>query len=475
MKAPFRFTSLLSLAFGLVALLFVSSTLVVTWFGQEITARNEDVISNALPSIMHLNAANDALRDLEMISDDYPDVADPQRAEARRAIEQKWHTVDAELTTYLGLPQYPGERELYESTVPRALRDVNAGVVLLLAQVESHETAGARTTADRVLSTATGEASHYLRNMVAFNAVRAEDDLKRIDEIHRSSARRAFMLDGATLICVLMLTLFIHRRFRAHDKLLADHSTVLEERAAELEMFGQRVAHDMLSPLSALTYCLGAFKRAAEAEPKLSDALVRARACVSRAEEMVRGIFDFARAGGKPDPGAHADVYEVIQQVREDVRSADDASRPEVVVEPFTPCVVGCSPGVLTSVLSNVMRNAAKFMSDSAVRTITVRVHERESAIRIDVMDTGPGVPRHLQQRIFEPYVRAEGVTQPGLGLGLATVKRLCEAHGGNVDVRPREGHGSVFRVTLPKATDVSELTPPVSAKGLRLVSAKER
>jgi signal transduction histidine kinase len=99
------------------------------------------------------------------------------------------------------------------------------------------------------------------------------------------------------------------------------------------------------------------------------------------------------------------------------------------------------------------MRNAAKYMSDSAVKEITVRVRAKESSVHVEVQDTGPGVPTGLESRIFEPYVRAEGVTQPGIGLGLATVKRLCDAHGGSVGVRSAAGRGSVFWFTLAKAS----------------------
>jgi signal transduction histidine kinase len=107
--------------------------------------------------------------------------------------------------------------------------------------------------------------------------------------------------------------------------------------------------------------------------------------------------------------------------------------------------------------VTNLMRNAVKYMSDSAVKRITVRVVPRKNAVRIEVEDTGPGVPDGLQTKIFEPYVRAEGVTQPGLGLGLATVKRFCEAHGGDVGVRSQPGQGSVFWFTLPKTQASSQ------------------
>jgi signal transduction histidine kinase len=98
------------------------------------------------------------------------------------------------------------------------------------------------------------------------------------------------------------------------------------------------------------------------------------------------------------------------------------------------------------------MGNAAKYLADSSVRHIKVRAAEASGVVRIEVEDTGPGVPAGLEEAIFEPYVRAAGATQAGLGLGLATVRRLCTAHGGQAGVRSSPGRGSVFWITLPSA-----------------------
>jgi signal transduction histidine kinase len=215
-----------------------------------------------------------------------------------------------------------------------------------------------------------------------------------------------------------------------------------------------------LSPLSALTYCLSAFKRATEGDPKLEDAMARARACVGRAQGLVDGVFEFSRSGGRPTLGTTSEVADVVQEAAGEIRMAEASQSPEVVIEPFEACRVACHRGVLTSIMTNLMRNAVKYMSDSAVKRITVRVGSRRNQVRIEVEDTGPGVPEGLEKEIFEPYVRAEGVTQPGLGLGLATVKRFCEAHGGEVGVRSTPGRGSVFWFTLPKPK------PSVEAEG---------
>ena len=83
--------------------------------------------------------------------------------------------------------------------------------------------------------------------------------------------------------------------------------------------------------------------------------------------------------------------------------------------------------------------------------------------VRVEVADTGAGVPEAMHERIFEPYVRVDR-HQPGLGLGLATVRRLVNAHRGQVGVDPREGAGALFWFVLPLHVPAPSRLPRASA-----------
>jgi signal transduction histidine kinase len=109
--------------------------------------------------------------------------------------------------------------------------------------------------------------------------------------------------------------------------------------------------------------------------------------------------------------------------------------------------------------VSNLVRNAIKYMGGSEIRRILLRVTDSGERWRICVQDTGPGVPSEKQSTLFEPYVRADS-GQPGIGLGLATVKRLAEAHGGRVGVESTAGSGSTFWFELPKGSTAAAKTP---------------
>ncbi|MEO6419243.1 MAG: HAMP domain-containing sensor histidine kinase [Polyangiaceae bacterium] len=445
-------TNRIFLAFAAIAFAFVSSTLYANWRTLAIHSETETLVRNCVPSIENLEAAIDALHDIEEAADAYPDLPIEKQAAAHEAIDLKWAEVDKRLAAYIELPAFEGERELFDAAVPPSLRSLEGALSKLYLQVAAREIAPAHWTVDHQIRMLADRASRVLRHLLRNDAAYAYTNVARIEAIRRSASLYAVGLDFLNLLLVGIVSTWVWRLQRSHGALAREHSLTVGRRADELELFGKRVAHDLLSPLVALSYCLVAFKRASEADPKLKEAMVRASSCITRAQRMVDGIFEFARAGGQPESNATADIRETIEQVCDEIRNGDPTNLPEITIEEFDSSTVACSRGVMTSLVSNLLRNATKYMSDSAVKKITVRVIERDERVRIEVEDSGPGVPAGLETAIFEPYVRAEGVTQAGLGLGLATVKRLSEAHGGEVGVRSGPGGGAIFWFVLPLA-----------------------
>ena len=121
------------------------------------------------------------------------------------------------------------------------------------------------------------------------------------------------------------------------------------------------------------------------------------------------------------------------------------------MIEPLEPLEVACDPTVLNVVLANLLGNAAKYTRDAKDRRIEVRARRDGGRVRVEVEDSGPGLPQGLERAVFEPYFRAPDVTEPGLGLGLATVHRFVTAHGGSVGVE-RGRIGTRFWFELPLA-----------------------
>jgi signal transduction histidine kinase len=253
----------------------------------------------------------------------------------------------------------------------------------------------------------------------------------------------------SSLIAVVAAWLAI-RASRRFGEVLQHNAALQAARADEFEGFAQRVAHDLLSPISGVVFSLGALERA-HPDEATKEIVQRTLKSLARSRQMVHGIFNFARAGARPAPGSRATLGPGIRAAIEDLAAGDLPSLPTIETEPFEDCEVGCDEAVLGVMLSNLLGNAEKFTRDSPIRRVVVRAVVQPSTVHVEVEDTGPGLEPGIEHAIFQPYVRAPGLAQPGLGLGLATVKRLAESHGGKVGVRRTEA-GTVFWFEIPRA-----------------------
>ena len=103
----------------------------------------------------------------------------------------------------------------------------------------------------------------------------------------------------------------------------------------------------------------------------------------------------------------------------------------------------------LEQVVLNLMTNATKFTPERG--SITLRARKRDTELVIEVQDSGIGIPKDEQERLFKPYSRinADRQRHPGLGLGLALAKQVVELHGGRIWVESELGKGSTFAFAL--------------------------
>jgi signal transduction histidine kinase len=437
----------------------VVSFLVATVLSQRLAAKIDDdaqsIITNAMPSVQYLSAARTDLHRVDAAAERYAaarmsgTTPDPTWLDAPR------RDLNSAIETYLALPFYPGERELYKGTADAIGHlDEEIGAVKNLR-------IGAGSTPSEVLRQvrdATVEVDVKLQHQVDFDAAQGQMLSSEIATLRRRSARIAYSLNIASVLLAIAATALAVTQVRRLAALLRelertqrDRADLLEQRCVELEQFADRVAHDIMSPLAGVSIALAVAQKTSGSDPTAKRAIDRGTQTLLRVRRMVDGLLDFARSGGRPSARFETDVRAVLDDVVEGVRGDAEERNIEVGIDPFPPCSVKCSQGVLTSLVSNLVRNAIKYMGASEVRRILLRATDSGDRWRISVQDTGPGVPSEKKSILFEPYVRADS-KQPGIGLGLATVKRLADAHGGAVGVESSPGGGSTFWFELPKA-----------------------
>lgn len=294
---------------------------------------------------------------------------------------------------------------------------------------------------------------------VELNAGRGREAADRIREVRRRSVWGASVLNGVCGLLALVLVRIIQRQLAARRTIVEAHTRFLEEQAEELELFTGRVAHDIRNPLSAarLSAELAARK---SSEPEVRARIEAATRSLSRADLIITGLLDFARSGARPDPGARSEPRAVISDLLPSLLPEAEEARVTLTQEPIPPVLVACSTGVYLSLVANLVRNAIKYMGDSTLRNVTVRVRHERDGVLTEVVDTGPGIPAESHRALFEPWFRSHRGGE-GLGLGLATVKKLAEGHGGRVGVRSAPGSGSTFFFELPYAGPAVADSPP--------------
>jgi signal transduction histidine kinase len=443
-----------SIAWLVAAFLAVASSSVLTTLFAHHVARQidraaDDIANNSSPSIEHLADLRVEVTRLERALSDYVG-ADPQERPDRALVDTLLESIDVEVQGYLALPEAAGELR-YSERLRAALTELQTAANRVVTLADSRNPEAARSEYLARVRPAAARAVAATMEDIGFNARRGQERAMFIKRVREKALVWGLALDLLCLAAAAVAGFVLARQVRRHGQLVAAHARLLEERAVELESFASRVAHDILNPVGAAQLAVDLASRLDSTSPRGRRALDGALRSLRRASGIIDGLLQFARAGARSRPGAVADVALVVRDVGEGLAAEATRVGAELRLEP-APCAAACDTGVLTSLVSNLISNALKYATDGPVRRVEVRAARRGPWVRVEVEDTGPGLPRDLLPHVFDAYARASGGGKPGLGLGLATVKRLVEGPGGEVGVESEPGRGCLFWFELPAA-----------------------
>jgi signal transduction histidine kinase len=432
----------LVVAFALAILSFCGSSLYAGYMTRQVDDSARSIAGNAMPSIEHLADTRGELRGLDTAVTRYDASHRPADREAVRAARERMQTA---FEIYLAEPEtYPGEQALW-ADMHRTLANVDQTVESALDDIDAGRPVGNRVTV------AMNGASASIRRAIDYNANAALALALRIEDDHRRATKVAVLLDLLSTLFTIVVAFLALRALQHHHRVVEERNQLEARRAAELEQFAGRVAHDILGPLSATRLAVGSVDGKLQ-DAALKQTLARGQRGIDRVATIVDGLLRFARAGARPDPGVVASVAPVVQAVVAELEPVAQAAEVTLSLPAVPPCAIFGHPGVLTSVIENLLRNAVKYMGERTERRVELRVVPLGGFVRIEVEDSGPGIPPALYETVFNPHVRGRADGKPGIGLGLATVKRIAEAHGGRVGFRSQLDVGTTFWVELPRA-----------------------
>lgn len=232
---------------------------------------------------------------------------------------------------------------------------------------------------------------------------------------------------------------------RALEALREAQQTLLRtERLAAVGEFAGSVAHGIRNPLAGIRASAQLAHRQAGEGP-LAETLAGVLHEADRLDQRIRSLLDFSRPH---IPRVVAtDLVELARTVAATLAPHARAGNVDVDVETSEEPLLGrCDPALLEEVLLELAGNALRAMTGRA-GSLRLALHREGTRAVIEVSDTGPGIPAGVRDRVFELFF----TTRPdGTGMGLATVKKIVESHGGQVDVARSGPDGTTFRIAIP-------------------------
>ena len=291
----------------------------------------------------------------------------------------------------------------------------------------------------------------------------------------RSQSRAFSDADERLLVNIAQLVALMLRSARLYEERTrtlgelgaAQDQLVRTEKLRALGEMASGVAHDFNNLLASI---LGRAQLLLERvqDVKLRQWLKVIERAAMDGARTVRRLQDFTGIR-RDQPAVAVDLNQIVQQVLETTESIwrQDSRRHGVAIEVETdlaeglPTVAG-DPAELREAFTNLVLNAVDAMPRGG--TLTLRTGAADGRVRVEVRDTGTGIPEHIREKIFDPFFTTKG--PKGTGLGLSMAYGIFQRHNGRITVESEEGRGTTFHLAFPVTTSdqVTEAAPPAPA-----------
>jgi signal transduction histidine kinase len=273
----------------------------------------------------------------------------------------------------------------------------------------------------------------------------------------------AFAFTTFVIAAPTFYTSLILRRLKSNERRLEARTIALIDAGKQKAQFMANVTHELRTPLQGIIGLSDLVTKGiyGEATERQRHAMHNVKDSAKRLLALIDDLLQLASAdAGKLElkvaevdltellPGSVATAQWLLAGKALDVRLDVEPSLPPVITD----------RAKLNQVVLNLMSNAIKFTPDGG--SIVLRARRAGAAVKLEVEDTGVGIPARELDRVFDEFHQVDGSMSReygGVGLGLALVRRMLVLLGGTISVRSEVGRGSTFTVHLP-------LTPPAEA-----------
>ena len=242
---------------------------------------------------------------------------------------------------------------------------------------------------------------------------------------------------------------------RLKSDLLANVSHELRTPLTSLRGYNEAMAEGILGPLT----------------DSQREALEVSGRNLERLQEMIDGLLTYSRleSGAIEIEREEIDLLEIARASLMEIRSARAPGRTLDLEAPEELPTVWADPQRIRQVLENLLSNAVKFTAED--ERVLLRLRAERHDVVVEVIDEGIGIAAEDRSRIFERFYQVDSSSTRafgGIGLGLAIVRQILDAHGVRIEVESELGKGSLFRFRLPRPPEDGEeaLAPSVAVVG---------
>lgn len=251
-----------------------------------------------------------------------------------------------------------------------------------------------------------------------------------------------------------------------HAEQMREHTRKLERSNRELQDFAYVASHDLQEPLRKIE-AFGDRLVTRYGKDLPDDGrmfLDRMQNAAGRMRRLINDLLDYSRVTTKAKPFTRVDLGEVLTGVLSDLQIRLEESGALIKSEPLP--AIDADATQMRQLLQNVLANALKFRKADVKPEISItcstdgsaRAGGRVPHVRIEIRDNGIGFDNKYKEQIFTIFQRLHGrLEYEGTGVGLATVRKIVERHGGSIDADGQPGIGATFIIELPMHRQVEE------------------
>ena len=228
----------------------------------------------------------------------------------------------------------------------------------------------------------------------------------------------------------------------------------LSESFSALREFNGSAAHEFRTPLAIMQAQIELYEQEEHenVDQETAEMIAMMKEQTSRLSHLVKSLLDMSELQTIPrtDP---VELQSLIEEVLADLSSLAEKNGVQLMQMKRDDLIYTGSDILLYRMLFNLTENAIRYNHPGGCVTLSAEATEDHN-IRITVADTGQGIPKEAQERIFQPFYRVDKSRSRafgGVGLGLALVQKIAELHGGTIRIAESSEMGSTFEICLPE------------------------